>query len=162
MPVLPLDCHLPTQNTTHTIKLRTNTKRNKGYRQFIYIYIYISHVNVAQTVPDISPLIPMHQDPLLVCICGSTCLHVPVGYAGISRWRHNMPAVVCRPGFRFACRALSSARCHFQHSLVVPGAALRGKLTHIYVKIVRRICTQTLTVIDFRWSRDNFLLFKWS
>ena len=66
IPVLPLDCHLPTQNTTHTIKLQqwTNSKRNKGYKQLIYIYI--SHVNVTQTVPDISPLMPMHQDPLLV------------------------------------------------------------------------------------------------
>ena len=27
-------------------------------------------VNVTQTVPDISPLMPMHQDPLLVTLCG--------------------------------------------------------------------------------------------
>ena len=39
-------------------------QKNKGYKQLIYIYI--SHVNVTQTVPDISPLMPMHQDPLLV------------------------------------------------------------------------------------------------
>ena len=32
-------------------------------------YIYIYHVNVTQTVPDISPLMPMHQDPLLVGLC---------------------------------------------------------------------------------------------
>ena len=32
------------------------------------MYIYISHVNVTQTVPDTSPLMPMHQDPLLVWI----------------------------------------------------------------------------------------------
>ena len=32
---------------------------------------------------------------------GSTCLHVPAGYAGISRWHHNMLVVVCRAGFRF-------------------------------------------------------------
>ena len=31
-------------------------------------YIYIYHVNVTQTVPDISPLMPMHQDPLLVSL----------------------------------------------------------------------------------------------
>ena len=31
-------------------------------------YIYIYHVNVTQTVPDISPLMPMHQDPLLVFV----------------------------------------------------------------------------------------------
>ena len=70
MPVLPLDCHLPTQNTTHTIKLQqwTNNKRNKGYKQLIYI----SQVNVTQTVPDISPLMPMHQDPLLVLISDLT------------------------------------------------------------------------------------------
>ena len=66
MPVLPLDCHLPTQYTTHTITLQqwTNNKTNKSYKQLIYIYI--CHVNVTQTVPDISPLMPMHQDPLLV------------------------------------------------------------------------------------------------
>ena len=70
MPVLPLDCHLPTQYTTHTITLQqwTNNKTNKSYKQLIYIYIYISHVNVTQTVPDISPLMPMHQYPLLVFI----------------------------------------------------------------------------------------------
>ena len=38
-------------------------QKNEGYKQLIYIYI--SHVNVTQTVPDISPLMPMHQDPLL-------------------------------------------------------------------------------------------------
>ena len=42
-------------------------QKNKGYKQLIYIYI--SHVNVTQTVPDISPLMPMHQDPLLVDYC---------------------------------------------------------------------------------------------
>ena len=66
MPILPLDCHLPTQYTTHTITLQqwTNNNTNKSYKQLIYIYI--CHVNVTQTVPDISPLMPMHQDPLLV------------------------------------------------------------------------------------------------
>ena len=68
MPLLPLDCHLPTQYTTHTITLQqwTNNKTNKSYKQLIYIYIFISHVNVTQNVPDISPLMPKHQDPLLV------------------------------------------------------------------------------------------------
>ena len=36
--------------------------------------IYISHVNVTQTVPDISPLMPMHQDPLLVNFLISFCV----------------------------------------------------------------------------------------
>ena len=41
-----------------------NKQQNKeSYKQLIYIYI--SHVNVTQTVPYISPLMPMHQDPLL-------------------------------------------------------------------------------------------------
>ena len=39
-------------------------QNKQSYKQLIYIYIY--HVNVTQTVPDISPLMPMHQDPLLV------------------------------------------------------------------------------------------------
>ena len=73
MPVLPLDCHLPTQYMqyiTHTITLQqwTNNKTNKSYKQLIYIYI--SHVNMTQTVSDISPLMPMHQDPLLVYLLG--------------------------------------------------------------------------------------------
>ena len=55
----------------------------------------------------------------------------------MSRWRHNMPAVVCRAGFWFVCHAFSPARCHFQHWSVVPGATLRRKLKHVYVKIVR-------------------------
>ena len=44
MPVLPLDCHLPTQYTTHTITLQqwTNNKTNKSYKQLIYIYIFIA------------------------------------------------------------------------------------------------------------------------
>ena len=37
-------------------------------------YIYIYHVNVTQTVPDISPLMPMHQDPLLVSLFGGVNL----------------------------------------------------------------------------------------
>ena len=64
MPVLPLDCHLP----THTIKLSANEQTTKETTVInnSYIYIYISHVNVTQTVPDISSLMPMHQGPLLV------------------------------------------------------------------------------------------------
>ena len=96
MPVLPLDCHLPTQNTTHAIKFQkwTNNKRNKGYKQLICIYI--SHVNVTQTVPDISPLMPMHQDPLLV-LCfdhqrGSTHgVHCHYGDITWASWRLNSP-----------------------------------------------------------------------
>ena len=68
MPVLFLDCHLP-HNTPHIPSRYNNeqtTKTNKSYKQLIYIYI--SHVNVTQTVPDISTLMPMHQDPLLVMI----------------------------------------------------------------------------------------------
>ena len=34
-----------------------------------------------------------------------------------------------------------------QHQTVVPGAPLRRKINHVYVKIVRSKCTQNLTVI---------------
>ena len=67
MPVLSLACHLP-HNTPHIPSRYNNeqtTKQTKAINNS-YIYIYISHVNVTQTVPDISPLMPMHQDPLLV------------------------------------------------------------------------------------------------
>ena len=53
-------------HTYHQVIVMNKQQKNKGYKQLIYIYIYISHVNVTQTVPDISPLMPMHQDPLLV------------------------------------------------------------------------------------------------
>ena len=43
---------------------------------------------------------------------GGIYWHIP-GYTGISRWRHNMPAVLGRAGFRFVCRALSPTRCYF-------------------------------------------------
>ena len=53
-------------HTYHQVTvMNKRQKKKKGYKQLIYIYI--SHVNVTQTVPDISPLMPMHQDPLLVC-----------------------------------------------------------------------------------------------
>ena len=34
---------------------------------------------------------------------GSTCLHVPAEYAGISWWLYNMPAVMCWTGVLFIC-----------------------------------------------------------
>ena len=50
-------------------------------RQVVFLYWMqdlnpgpISHVNVTQTVPDISPLMPMHQDPLLV----ATSIHTEI------------------------------------------------------------------------------------
>ena len=100
----------------------------------------------------------VHDYNLQTNSIGNTCLHVPAGCAGISRWRQNMPAVVRRAAFRFVCRAFSPTRCRFQHSSVVPGAPLWRKLRHVYVKIVRLKCTQTLTVIIFCWSRDTVLL----
>ena len=51
-------------SATNCVVTIMNKQHNK---QKLYIsYIYIYHVNVTQTVPDISPLMPMHQDPLLV------------------------------------------------------------------------------------------------
>ena len=53
--------------TTHACTSRYNNKQTtKQTKAINNSYIYISHVNVTQTVPDISPLMPMHQDPLLV------------------------------------------------------------------------------------------------
>ena len=67
MPVLSLACHLPhnTPNIPSRYNIEQTTKQTKAINNS---YIYISHVNVTQTVPDISPLMPMHQDPLLVVI----------------------------------------------------------------------------------------------
>ena len=67
MPVLPLDatCPLKTPHIPSSYSNEQTTKETKAINNS-HIYIYISHVNVTQTVPDISPLMPMHQDPLLV------------------------------------------------------------------------------------------------
>ena len=75
MPVLSLACHLP--HNTPLIPSRYNNEQTTKQTKAIsnsYIYIYISHVNVTQTVPDISPLMPMHQDPLLVYWVCECCL----------------------------------------------------------------------------------------
>ena len=65
MPVLSLACHLP-HNTPHIPSRYNNEQTTKQTKAINNSYIWISHVNVTQTVPDISPLMPMHQDPLLV------------------------------------------------------------------------------------------------
>ena len=54
-------------HTYHQVTAMNKQQKTKAINNS-YIYIYISHVNVTQTVPDISPLMPMHQDPLLVLI----------------------------------------------------------------------------------------------
>ena len=58
-------CPLNTPHIPSNYSNEQTTKETKAINNS-YIYIYISHVNVTQTVPDISPLMPMHQDPLLV------------------------------------------------------------------------------------------------
>ena len=65
MPVLSLACHLP-HNTPNIPSRYNNEQTTKQTKAINNSYIYISHVNVTQTVPDISPLMHMHQDPLLV------------------------------------------------------------------------------------------------
>ena len=67
MPVLSLACHLP-HNTPNIPSRYNNEQTTKQTKSINNSYIYISHVNVTQTVPDISPLMPMHQDPLLVSL----------------------------------------------------------------------------------------------
>ena len=88
-----------------------------------------------QTNRDWGEVVPSGVEKKDYSVCfiahtGSTCLHVPAGYAGISRWRHNMPTVVCRAVVLFVCRAFSPAWCHFQHLSVVPGALLRRAKMH--------------------------------
>ena len=59
-------CRYNNEQTTNQTKAINNS------------YIYIYHVNVTQTVPDISPLMPVHQDPLLVELNGEQLEHLPV------------------------------------------------------------------------------------
>ena len=72
MPVLSLACHLP-HNTPNIPSRYNNEQTTKQTKAINNSYIYISHVNVTQTVPDISPLMPMHQDPLLVLYYVLSC-----------------------------------------------------------------------------------------
>ena len=53
-------------NTPHIPSCYDNEQTTKQTKAINNTYRYISHVNVTQTVPEISPLMPMHQDPLLV------------------------------------------------------------------------------------------------
>ena len=50
----------------HKLCRYNNEQTTKQTKAINNSYIYIYHVNMTQTVPDISPLMPMHQDPLLV------------------------------------------------------------------------------------------------
>ena len=95
-------------------------------------------------------------------LTGSTCLHVPAGYTGMSRWRHDMPAVVlwCRAGFWFVCRACFPRTMSL--SALIGGARcpLAEELTHVYVKIVRPKCTQTWRDHNLLIARYCFTLYK--
>ena len=77
MPVLSLACHLP-HNTPNIPSRDNNEQTTKQTKAINNSYIYISHVNVTQTVPDISPLMLMYQDPLLVYVfCQSILCILP-------------------------------------------------------------------------------------
>ena len=70
-----------------------NEQTTKQTKAINNSYIYIYHVNVTQTVPDISPLMPMHQDPLLVTSLWSTFTyhtHDP------RTWTHCITGPLCR------------------------------------------------------------------
>ena len=89
---------LPPAHSIHHIPSSYNNEQTtKETKAINNSYIYISHVNVTQTVPDISPLMPMHQDPLLVLYIHPTptklsChVHVLVITLLESRWE---------PGYR--------------------------------------------------------------
>ena len=85
MPVLSLACHLP-HNTPNIPSRYNNEQTTKQTKAINNSYIYISHVNVTQTVPDISPLMPMHQDPLLVCILIKNSLTLNI-CSKVFRWQ---------------------------------------------------------------------------
>ena len=65
--------------------------------------IYMFRVNVTQTVPDISPLMPMHQDPLLVTYVYTIHIH-----------RCDckpMPTSTCEANTVLTFSTFNSARC---------------------------------------------------
>ena len=65
--------------------------------------IYMFRVNVTQTVPDISPLMPMHQDPLLVTYVFTIHIH-----------RCDckpMPTSTCEANTVLTFSTFNSARC---------------------------------------------------
>ena len=101
--------HIPSSYSNEQTTKETNAINNS------YIYIYISHVNVPQTVPDISPLMPMHQDPLLVSSVTQIFLH------------HLTLAGAC-PTTRFGAFLIPSVTQSFPHHLTPAGACPTTRL----------------------------------
>ena len=79
-------------NSPHIPSCYNNEQTTKQTKAINNSYIYISHVNVTQTVPDILPMMPMHQDPLLVIIVLSLVLYHTIKEMTELNW------IECRPG----------------------------------------------------------------
>ena len=94
MPVLSLACHLP-HNTPNIPSRYNNEQTTKQTKAINNSYIYISHVNVTQTVPDISPLMPMHQDPLLVTSSVPSQYYVMITNVNIFDVGHTWVRYMC-------------------------------------------------------------------
>ena len=77
--------HIPSSYSNEQTTKETKAINNSYI--YIYIYIYTSHVNVTQTVPDISPLMPMHQDPLLVDIWAENRIFEPRTRFSTNSWK---------------------------------------------------------------------------
>ena len=80
--------HIPSCYNNEQITQQTKAISNSS--------IYISHVSVTQIVPDISPLMPMHQDPLLLPFSHGTwsraCHVTAIGLLGRKNlgWVHEV------------------------------------------------------------------------
>ena len=93
MPVLPLDCHLPTQYTTHTITLQqwTNNKTNKGYKQLIYIHISCK----CDTNHAGHFTLDAHASRPVACLPLSVILQIRLMIQYIPRNMHTVFALLC-------------------------------------------------------------------
>ena len=117
-------------------------------------YIYIYHVNVTQTVPDISPLMPMHQDPLLVYnVCQPdlqqqtpvtfTCLHTLYTKAE-TKWPYfadgNLKCIILNENVKILNEI--QLKC-------VPGGSTHSKSALVQVTVWQLIKKQVITWTKF-------------
>ena len=76
-----------------------------------------------------------------------------------ARWRHNMPAVMCRAGFRFVCHAIFSRTMSLSAFIGGASRPLRRKLTPTGIRQNRKAKMHSDPDRDiFCWSRDTVLL----
>ena len=184
MPVLSLACHLP-HNTPNIPSRYNNEQTTKQTKAINNSYIYISHVNVTQTVPDISPLMPMHQDPLLVgtCVCNVAWLpdHCNAFQGTIKCWWQEGHYQWCPPLGSSCCHTLKlfqnqmlfTAILRYQtqinhvsnmnsrHSRLAHQVSLCPQMTSIWLQLFKKSISQNFQLPQWRHLGSHNVEQRW-